>query len=180
MAAKLRVLMDLSMASRGYCGIAQDVRLLYKTLASCADVELTGLVYPWQQFGPLHNFLPPDAPRGDRLANQAAFLGALTDEEIKRSAFLPSRIVKKLCHYASTMFARRVQLDYLDVELLWQAIWRMLFSHTLSPADIPLVQNGRFLLSNLSDGKIYARLFTRRQPLALDTRDFDFLIVQGP
>ena len=30
---RLRVLIDLSMAARGYCGMAQDVRLLYKALA---------------------------------------------------------------------------------------------------------------------------------------------------
>jgi hypothetical protein len=81
---------------------------------------------------------------------------------------------------AATICARRVQLDRLDVEMLWNVAWRLLFHRTLSPQDIPLVQNGKFLLSNLSDGMIYARALTNRLPFELDTRGYDFLIVEGP
>ncbi|MBI3839415.1 MAG: glycosyltransferase family 4 protein [Planctomycetia bacterium] len=168
------------MAARGYCGIAQDVRLLYKTLASCPDIEVTGLVYHPRKFAPVHKFLPPDASRGCRLTNQAVFLWALGEEASAWPAFQPFRMVQKLHRMAATICTRRVQLDRLDAEMLWNVVWRLLFNPTLSPEDSSLVQNGKFLLSNLSDGMIYARALTNRRPFTLDTRGYDFLIVEGP
>jgi glycosyltransferase involved in cell wall biosynthesis len=177
---KLRVLLDLSMAARGYCGIAQDVRLLYKTLATCPDIEVTGLVYHPRKFGPVHKFLPPYASRADRLANQAGFLWTLAEGSCDWPGFRPLRTAQKLHRMAATICARQVQWDRLDVEMLWNVVWRLLFNLTLSPQDIPFVQNGKFLLSNLSDGKIYARALANRRPFKLDTRGYDFLIVEGP
>ncbi len=63
---KLRVLMDLSLALRGYSGIPQDTRLLFKTLASSPEVEVTGFIYPaWTRMF-RHRFCGPvlHAPTG--------------------------------------------------------------------------------------------------------------------
>jgi glycosyltransferase involved in cell wall biosynthesis len=178
--SKLRVLLDLSMARRGYCGIAQDVRLLYKTLSACPHVEVTGLIYPPRKLTPKHSFVPADAPRADRLANQSSFLWDLSEDDMQWPAFRPLRIVKKVQHLLSTLRAHKVQSTQLDVEMLWPVIWRLLFAHTLSAADMPLVRQGAFLLSNLSDGTIFARALTNRPPFKLDTAGYDFVIVQGP
>jgi glycosyltransferase involved in cell wall biosynthesis len=177
---KLRVLLDLSMAARGFCGIAQDVRLLYKTLASCADVEVTGLIYPPRTFGARHSFAPAKAPRADRLVNQSSFLWALAEGRIVWPNVGPLRVLRKAQSLAIAACAGRAHLDELDTELLWNVVWRLLFAQSLSPDDIPLVQGGRFLLSNLADGMVYARALIHRRPFKLDTRGFDFLIVQGP
>jgi glycosyltransferase involved in cell wall biosynthesis len=176
---KLRVLLDLSMAVRGYCGIAQDVRLLYKILASCPEVEVTGLVYHPRRFGSLHKFLPPGAPRADRLANQASFLWALAEGAMVWPDAAPLRAAKILQHLAATICAPRVKTDLLDMQMLGDVIWRSLFAQTLSPKDLSLVQNGEFLLSNLSNGMIYARALLNRRPFRIDTRGYDFLIVQS-
>ncbi len=36
------------------------------------------------------------------------------------------------------------------------------------------------MLSDLTDGMVFARTFSKRRPMPLDTRGFDFFIVQGP
>jgi glycosyltransferase involved in cell wall biosynthesis len=176
---KLRVLVDLSMALRGYCGIAQDVRLLYKMLALCPDVEVTGLVYHPRKFSPLHTFLRPDAARADRLANQASFLWALSEAEIKWPDLWPLRALKQLHYFAKTFCTGRAHWDRLDTETFWSVIWRLLFSPTLSPHDLPLVREGDFRLSNLSNGMVYGRALLKGPPIKLDTRGYDFFIVQG-
>ena len=177
---KLRVLLDLSMAARGFCGIAQDVRLLYKTLASCPDVEVTGLIYPPRTFGARHRFSDKKADRADRLVNQSSFLWSLAENRMVWPNVAPLRVMRKVQSLAIAACARGAQLDQLDTELLWNVVWRLLFSQSLSPDDIPLVQNGKFVLSNLADGMVYARALIHRRPFKLDTTGYDFLIVQGP
>jgi glycosyltransferase involved in cell wall biosynthesis len=177
---KLRVLLDLSMAGRGFCGIAQDVRLLYKTLASCPQVEVTGLVYQPRKIASLHKFRPAHAPRGDRIENQARLLWALGGSGPVWPKFRPLRILSKAAHLAALIGARRARVDRLEVDIFWHVIWRLLFSQTLSPDDIPIVRSGNFLLSNLSDGMVFARTLSNRRPMQIDTHGFDFLIVQGP
>jgi glycosyltransferase involved in cell wall biosynthesis len=177
---KLRVLIDLSLAARGYRGTSQDVRLLYKSLASCPELDVTGLVYLPRRLRPLHKFLPATAARGERLANQACFLWEFNEDSANWPPVKPLRMLQQLRQLASTVLTSRIQLDPLDVEVLWDVVWRLLFSPTLSAADIPLVRDGKFLLSNISDGMIHARSLTNRRPLKLDTLGYDFFIVQGP
>jgi glycosyltransferase involved in cell wall biosynthesis len=180
MPRKLRVLLDLSMACRGYCGIAQDVRLLYKTLSTCPDVEVTGLVYPPQKLAVPHRFRSPRAARGDRLANQAEFLWALGTKGLGWRELRPWRDPEQLRTLAATFLALRPRCDELDAEAFRHALWRTLFAQTLAPADMPIIDKARFLLANLSDGMVFARGLTNRRPVRLDTRGYDFLIVQGP
>jgi glycosyltransferase involved in cell wall biosynthesis len=167
------------MALNGYCGIAQDVRLLYKTLASCQDVEVTGLIYASRKEADLHRFLKPDAPRSDRLANQSEYLWSLADGKIAWPGFRPLCWLKQLRLYLATRYTRRAQLDELDIAMFWPVVWRTLFKQTLSPADLHFVRNGRFLLSNVNGGIISLRGIKNRAPVKVDTRGYDFLIVQG-
>ncbi len=178
--SKIRVLLDLSMASRGYCGIAQDVRLLYKTLALCPEVEVTGLVYRPQKFARRHRFQSAKVPRAARIANQAEFLWKLAEPTVAWPASRAERLLEQLRVIGETLMARGVTVDRLDTETFWHTLWRLLFSQTLSSDDLPLVQQGKFLASNLSDGMVFARTLSGRRPVALDTRGYDYLIVQGP
>jgi hypothetical protein len=177
--SKLRVLLDLSMAASGYCGIAQDTRLLYKALASSPDVDVTGLIYLPQRLRPLHRFLPTSAQRGERLANQACFFWEFGRDEATWPPSKSWRALESARRLASTVLGARIQLDPLDVEMLGDVVWRLLFGPTLSADDMPLVRNGKFLLSNLSAGMVQSRVLLGRRPLRLDTRGFDFLIVQN-
>ncbi len=101
---RLRVLVDLSMACRGYCGIAQDVRLLYKTLSLCPDVEVTGLVYRPQKFASPHRFCAAGASRAERIANQASFLWKLSTPQV---GWRHPKSIGQLYTIASTLAARR-------------------------------------------------------------------------
>jgi hypothetical protein len=177
---KLRVLLDLSMAARGHCGIAQDVRLLYRALASSPEIDVTGLVYCPFKFGPVHRFLPRGAARADRVANQSAFLWAFAEGDGAWPSFKPLRSLQKWRRVAATLRAAKPQLDELEVDMFWSVMWRLLFAPTLSADAIPLVQDGKFLLSTLSSGMVYARALSHRRPIKLDTRGYDYLIVQGP
>jgi hypothetical protein len=177
---KPRVLLDLSMACRGYCGIAQDVRLLYKTLATCGDVEVTGLIYPPRKLPEWHRFCSPRKSRADRVANQSVFLWKLADPGLDWRSFQSWRGLKHLPDLARTVLGSGGQCELLDAASFRDVIWRMLFSPTLAAEDRALVAEGKFLLSNLSDGMVFARGLTRRRPLKLDTRGYDFLIVAGP
>ena len=176
----IRVLLDLSMAGRGYCGIAQDVRLLYKTLSHCPEVEVTGLVYRPQKFARRHRFRSADAPRADRIANQAEFLWKLAESKVTWPASRSRRLLEQARVVGATLAARGVTVDRLDTEKFWPTLWRLLFSQTLASDDLPLVQRGNFLASNLSDGMVFARTLSGRRPVVLDTRGYDYLIVQGP
>jgi len=168
------------MAGRGYCGIAQDVRLLYKTLALSPQVEVTGLVYPPRKLTVGHRFCSPSASRGDRLANQAEFLHELAAEKFELPDSSGARMVKLARAVGCTLAAQGGQTDQLDTEKFWPVLWRLLFKQTLGPQDQRLVAEGKFLLANLSDGMVFARTLSYRRPVPIDTRGYDFLIVQGP
>lgn len=168
------------MACRGYCGIAQDVRLLYKTLATCDDVEVTGLIYPPRKLPRWHRFCSPRKSRADRIVNQAEFLWKVSDPGLDLGSFRSSRGVRHLPILARTLLGYGGQSDLLDTTTFQDAIWRTLFAPTLAAEDRALVAEGKFLLSNLSDGMVFARGLTGRRPIRLDTRGYDFLIVSGP
>jgi len=175
---KIRVLLDLSMTLHSTSGIPQDARLLYKTLAACDEIDVTGLIYSplGLQF---HNFVRPTAGHGELLSNQAMFLWSLSKGGESWSRFRIARIAKKLHNFGRTIFAQRADLQELDTEMFWQVLWRLMFADTLKAQDMDLVRNGKFILSNLTGSMIYARGLTNRRPMKLDTRGFDFLIVQG-
>lgn len=180
MPRKISVLLDMSMACRGYCGIAQDVRLLYKTLSRRPEIEVTGLVYRPQKFSRPHRFLPPSAPRAERIANQSQFLWKLAEPRVQWSSFRGLRILEQARSVSETLIAGRARIETLETKKFWPILWRLLFSQTLESQDQPLVQQGKFLLADTTDGKVFARSFSRRRPIQLDTRGYDFLIVQGP
>ena len=175
---KLRVLLDLSLALRGYSGIPQDTRLLFKTLAASPEVEVTGLIYPSCARFLRHRFCKRGSSRGDRLANQACLLWGIDQSPSLGPNFRPWRLFRKFQRFAAMIATRGAQLDPLDVEAFWQVVWRLLFCQSLSPADLGLVRNGRFQLMNVSAETMHRRVVLNRRPVRIDTSGYDFLIVQ--
>jgi glycosyltransferase involved in cell wall biosynthesis len=180
MPRKLRVLIDMSMACRGYCGIAQDVRLLYKTLARCPDLEVTGLIYRPQKFAAPHSFAAPNVSRADALAAQSTFLNGIADSGTPGDFRSVAGLKARTSAIAHTLRARRVRLAPLDARMFAPTLWRQMFRQTLPPEDLELVEQGRFVAADMSDGMVFARGLSGRKPLAIDTQGYDFLIVQGP
>jgi glycosyltransferase involved in cell wall biosynthesis len=177
-ARKLRVLLDLSMGLLGYCGIAQDVRLLYKTLASSPDVDLTGMIYPPFSRTMRHRFAKPSAPHADRIANQSCFLWGLNEGPPSLPYPRPVRMLLKAAYAASRATTRSAQFEPLVTSKLWPTVWRSMFRQTLSASDIPLVENGQFVLANMSADAIFMRVMAGRRPIQLDTSNYDFVITQ--
>src|SRR5262245_6429565 len=138
---KIRVLVDLSMAARGYCGISQDVRLLYKTLSLCPEIEVTGLVYQPRKFGWPHRFTRQHAALSQQLANQAEFLWKLADTA-PGGAQQPSRVTR-LQSLFETLLLSHPRTAPLDATRFWPTLWRQLFEPSLPPDDLPLVEGGK-------------------------------------
>jgi glycosyltransferase involved in cell wall biosynthesis len=174
---KIRVLLDLSMALLGYSGIPQDTRLLFKTLSLCPEVDVTGLLYPCAVRVRQHKFRPPKATRADRLANQACFLWGV-GEQAGNSGPLPMRVLRRLIAELTVRTRRSAALEPADSAAFHQVLWRMLFAQSLQAEDIPLVRDGKFLFMNVSAEAMHRRMVANRSPVRLDTRDFDFFIVQ--
>lgn len=174
---KIRVLVDLSLALRGYSGIPQDTRLLFKTLALCPEVEVTGLLYPTFAKLRRHQFVPASAPRCDRIANHAAFLWGLTEGPTMISS-RPKRIFRGVWREASSRVTRNVKTELLDADNFRQVLWRTIFHQSLNADDLPLIQNSKFLLMNTSGELMHHRVVAGHSPMRMDTRDYDFLISQ--
>ena len=114
------------------------------------------------------------------MANQACFLWEFDGQPANLPLGGPMRALKQMRQLASTVLPSRVQLDPLDVDIFWDFVWLALFSPTLSANDIPVVRRGKFLLSNLCNGMIQSRVLLGRRSLKLDTRGYDFFIVEDP
>jgi glycosyltransferase involved in cell wall biosynthesis len=174
---KIRVLVDLSLALRGYSGIPQDTRLLFKTLAMCPEVEVTGLLYPTFARLRRHKFVPASAPRSDRLANQAAFLWGLTEGPTMLGS-RAKRIFRAGWREAAGRMTRSVSTELLDADNFRQVLWRTLFFQSLAADDMPLIQESKFLLMNTSGELMHHRVVAGYSPMRMDTRGYDFLISQ--
>ena len=176
-----RVLIDLSVAAHGYCGMATDVRLLYKALASCPEFDVTVLLYLPRRLRPSHRFLPASAPHGERLANQACFLWEFDGAS---GSWPPVDWLRRLKHFrelAMTAWGPKVQLDRLDMEIFWDSCGDNCSARRWSAEDIPLVRRRQVLA--VKPGRWHG---SKPGPCSigrkskLDTRGYDFLIVQDP
>ncbi|REK19228.1 MAG: glycosyltransferase family 1 protein [Planctomycetota bacterium] len=174
---KTRVLLDLTLALRGYSGIPQDTRLLYKTLSLCPELEVTGLLYPAAVRFRRHKFCGPSASRAERLANQACFLWAM-NEPPSAGGSLPRRVARRLSAELAARTNTRAATEETDATAFRQTLWRSVFAQSLSPDDMSLLQGGRFRFMNISSEAMHRRVVLNRSPIRLDTNGYDFFIVQ--
>ena len=174
---KIRVLLDLNLALRGYSGIPQDTRLLFKTLSLCPEVEVTGLLYPTFQRTKLHRFCSPGASRSDRLANQACFLWGMNEPQPIAGSF-PRRVARRLWGETLMRTCHKAQLEPADMKAFHHVLWRTIFSQSLTAEDVPLVRDSKFLFMNVSGETMHRRVVANRPPVEVDTSGYDFVIVQ--
>ncbi len=174
---KIRVLLDLNLALRGYSGIPQDTRLLYKTLSQCPEIEVTGLLYPTFQSVMQHKFVRAGVPRGDRLANQGCLLWGIGDLP-KVSGSRTVRVLSRIWRQIAMRTTRRGDLDVLDTKAFSHVLWRTVFAQSLTAEDLPLVEQGKFLLMNTPAELLHKRVLANLAPAKIDTRGYDFVIVQ--
>lgn len=170
-----RVLADMSHAAQGYCGFAQESRVLFKVLSELAGVEPTGLIYGRGEAVVEHRFLP-EASLALRRENQSIFLQKLVDGPPPVSGWRFERWSQRVQHWWRMHYSRQVETERLDNGMFWDWIWRVLLARSLSDHDIELAKQGRFLAANLGGKLLATRSLLGRAAPRIDTREFDFAI----
>ncbi len=168
-----RVLVDLSYASLGYCGIAQESRVVLKALYRLERIQPTGLIFGRDDAVVGHRF-STSLREGRRMENQARFIQALVDRHPPNSVFAPVRVLQQLRRLWRLTLGRRVRTDLLDSEVFWDGIWRSLLAPSLSEADIEIARRCPMLLANLGGRMLSARSLLGLPSPRLHTRGFDF------
>lgn len=171
-----RVLVDLSFAGLGYCGIAQESRLFFHALHQLDGVEPTGLIYGRNDANTVHQF-----PRGRSadcvIENQALFLQSMVDGR-PRSRFRGIRILQSLCEKWRELTGLSVQLQPADVESFCDLIWRNLFAKSLSASELDIARQTSMLLANVGPRMLRCRAMLGLPSPRLDATGHDFVVFQ--
>lgn len=170
-----RVLVDMSYASLGYCGIAQESRVLLKALCRSGCVAPTGLVFGNDDAVIAHQFAS-SSRLAQRLENQALFLQALMDSRPPRASLAPVRWLKQLRNLWRLTLARRADTDPLDIDVFWDVVWRGLLARSLSDGDIEIARRCPMLLANLGGRMLAARSVFRLPAVRLNTQGYEFAL----
>jgi glycosyltransferase involved in cell wall biosynthesis len=184
----MKVLVELRPALDGHAGIPQETRLLFRTLAALADVEVQGLIQSSNKVLPRS----PDARQGDaasRIDAQSRVVVALQQNEgLSRPEWLlqlAQRVWLPALQMLATMLGLRKRLGHFDATHFGDFVWRAFFAKTLPPQDKELVTSQRFRVARVPWSALHvAALLTRRLGAAmyprLDTRGIDALVVETP
>ena len=160
-----RILVDLSHASDGFVGIAQDIRLIFAMLARLPGVNVSGLLMPQA----LHDLPPIVQGGGDQVATAAGvihWMSRAAGQGTRRSKLGrltgPLREVRRVLRARYGVLTLRPEMQ--------DAIWRVLFAQTLPPSSRPLVCGHPFLATDLSVARLLFRTgtFPRLRPVSLD------------
>jgi glycosyltransferase involved in cell wall biosynthesis len=170
-----RILVDLSYASLGYCGMAQESRVFLKTLSQLDRVAPTGLIFGRGDAVVDHRFAGT-SDRSRRAENHAIFMQALVDKSARFSSFKVFRWWERLRALARCAFGRIVQTEPLDIETLWDLVWRNLLARSLSDEDIDIARECPMLLANLGGRMLTARSVYNLPGPRLETNGFDFAL----
>ena len=175
---KHKVLLDVSFGALGYSGIPQDSRLMYSTFAQSKKIDVTGIFFEWGRATP-SVLRKSDSREVDRVGSSSLILG---DILVKNGISLrlrghPSHWLK-LLFYLSHLIRNRPILWDVPVDMLGDAVWRQLFSKTLTEEEHYLIRKGRFVTGDFSLHHILDRttIFGAMGPLKLKTDGYDFAI----
>lgn len=174
---KHKVLLDLSLGLLGYSGIPHDTRLMYKMLSENSHMETYGIIYNTFKGTALSSL-----GKRDKMMKQALFMSNLTEQDCKFSDLKIIKILQKSNDFYKTFLKKKVVTQELNTKFYWSFIWRNIFRKSLSPDDIDLlIKKGRFLLGDTNNRMIFSRiLFNMLPKVKMNTRDYDFVIFQGP
>jgi glycosyltransferase involved in cell wall biosynthesis len=170
----LRLLLDLSYGALGYCGIAQETRLLLKVFREYTRLESTGLL-----FGVNHNVLRArlaSSGSPDRiLERQATYLHRLLEGKSEAANWF-LRGWRHLADWAASLCRFNARLRPMDSHYFWDVLWRRVLAKTLEDDDLSKVCDTPILLANLSARMMQFRALTRLPSPRLDTSGHDFAL----
>jgi glycosyltransferase involved in cell wall biosynthesis len=171
------VLVDLSYATLGYCGIAQESRLLLKALYRTQGIEATGLLFSRNDASIWHRF---DSEHGQARCseNQALFMQTLVDGPPRPANWL-QRVLRSVRLRWRSYVARGVTTGRLDNDWFWDVVWRNLLAPSLADHDIELAQRCPMLLANLGLRMLLVTSRWHLPRVRLDTTGQDFALFQN-
>ena len=187
-----KLLIDLKPALDGFAGIPQETRLLFTSLKRLGEgYEVEGLL---QHGSGLLSSNGADngtrLPTHEKIYRDARLLSSLCRSAVRTIVpGLPRTMQRKLGLEIlrwQSLRGRPVGLGTFESELFDDFIWRHLFAKSVNIADKPLVTRSRFRVVAPSRRSLhevgltgFGRVAAPRY-LELDTRGYDFLVVQTP
>lgn len=190
-AEKPRILVDLKPALDGYAGIPQESRLLFHGLRMMDEYEVEGLIQHGSRR--LKSAVNPHRKKV-AISRQINKLSRVV-VSLHETPF--SNMLDNLSEVINHAFARSllrlrtlrggsIKTGLFESDLFDDFIWRTFFNKTLKPTDKDLVTSARYRVVSTSkklmhqvglSGLKFSN--TPKYPY-LDTRGFDFLVVQTP
>jgi glycosyltransferase involved in cell wall biosynthesis len=186
-ARPLKVLLELRPALGGHAGIPQAARLLFRSLASFADLEVAGLLQSGERM--LSAGLP---------AKGSAWFGKLsTDQELNRLGRVVididerrwDELIQAIAHTVWMTIKHAVggrqTLTRFDAQHFRDFLWRRYFARTLPPEDFEIVTRAAFRIARIPWLAMQINaLVTRRMGHEvyprIDTTEFDVMVAETP
>ena len=189
---KTKVLMELRPCLEGFAGIPQETRLVFHSLNSIDDIEVTGLINHanrrlWPGLSRYRLFANPKPHKKvHRLSRMA--LSVKVDPLGSWWNKIFHHIDKKVEMHslsASANLGIRIPTYNFDAQHFGDFVWQSLFSKTLSAGDYERIRSAKFASMKPSHdsvmwiairkmGRVFAKL-----PV-LDTRGYDVFLSQTP
>lgn len=170
-----RILIDLKVAlNNGYCGIANENRLLYKMLAEIPSLETNGLLISDNPATVFTNYQP--AQDRDHSLGQA---NQFFHEALQHEMLFKNKILSKL--KLTNLYAlKKKTFSLYDIDPVFhEVIWRNVFDKTLSASSKDLILQKQFYYSDMSSMHLRANSYINRNA-KLDTTNFDMAIFLEP
>ena len=190
----MKVLLELRAALDGHSGIPQEVRLLFRGLASLEGVEVIGLLQSSNLVVepglPMHgdNVRPglSGAQTIDRLSQVVVSLQqGPASHRLEWLRKLLLKLVGPAAAVLASAFGRSVPMGGFDARHFKDFVWRALFAKSLPEADFELVTTQRFRVLRWPYTILHALgVFTaplgRAAYVRLDTIGIDVMVVETP
>ena len=186
---KYKVFLDISWGFKGYSGIPQDTRLIYKILASNEKVDLSTLIMDVKgKLSAIPTFKKRYKFLADKLSVESLFFAEegpydSIDENPRIIKFLKKlRNLKELKKLISQSFLKRKgKLQKIEVEYLWKYIWLFNLRFSLLPQDKNLIFNATHYLTDISLRFLQFRTLFSLPPFYIPLPEkIDFLILPYP
>lgn len=171
---KFKILVDLKTAlNNGYCGIANENRLVFKMLSGVPAVKTTGVLFSQHPSSVFSGYTQSNPQEMIAQANRF-FHEALGHEPLLRT-----RILRNL-KLASFLAFKKRRFDLFSIDPLFgDAIWRNVFRQSLGAGDREKVLQNDFCFSDLTAMHMRVGSYFRRNAL-LNTAGHDAVLFLEP
>src|SRR3990167_4313732 len=172
---KHTVLVDLKIAmNNGYCGIAKENRLVFKMLAQAEKITPTGLLISSHPATVFSRF-----KQSEELFTSVEQANLFFHEALHHEPLLLKKILSKLklLHF---LFKKKKYFQLYELNAIFEeAIWRSVFSKSLSPEHKQSILQQAFCFSDLTALHLGVGSYFKKDA-RLNTFDYDFALFLEP